>query len=57
MQEGLKPGIERMKTVLYRMKEVGYITEEEYDEASQYDITKDFKEPEAQKIKLSLFNF
>ncbi|NLY81041.1 MAG: peptidoglycan glycosyltransferase [Lysinibacillus sp.] len=48
--EGLKPGIERMKTVLYRMKEVGYITEEEYKEAINYDITKDFREPEAQSF-------
>ena len=42
---GLEPGIKRMKTVLYRMKEVGYITQAEYDEAVNYDITKDFREP------------
>ena len=43
--EGLKPGIDRMKTVLFRMKETGYITEAEYNEAIDYDITKDFREP------------
>lgn len=42
---GLEPGINRMKTVLYRMKEVGYITEEQYNEAINYDITKNFREP------------
>lgn len=48
--QGLQPGIDRMKTVLYRMKEVGYITKEEYEEAIQYDITKDFRKPEPQAI-------
>lgn len=43
--EGLEPGINRMKTVLYRMKEVGYITEQQYNEAINYDITQDFREP------------
>ena len=42
--EHLEPGINRMKTVLFRMKETGYITKEEYDEAIAYDITKDFRE-------------
>lgn len=49
-KENLKPGIDRMKTVLYRMKEVGYITEEEYKEAIKYDITKDFRKGEKQPI-------
>ena len=44
--EELEPGIERMKTVLFRMKETGYITDEEYEQAVVYDITKDFKQPE-----------
>ena len=39
----MKPGINRMKTVLYRMKETGYITESEYNEALDYDIKKDFR--------------
>lgn len=50
-KESLKLGIDRMKTVLYRMKEVGYITEEQYKEAINYDITKDFKNPESQPIE------
>lgn len=44
--EALKPGIERMKTVLFRMKETGYISEEEYNSSINYDITKDFRQPE-----------
>ena len=55
--EGLQPGIERMKTVLYRMKEVGYISEEEYQEALNYDITKDFKEPESQTLNYPYLTF
>lgn len=43
-EENLKPGIDRMKTVLFRMKETGYITKEQYEEAVAYDITKDFRE-------------
>ena len=43
--EYLKPGIDRMKTVLFRMKETGYITEQQYNEAIAYDITQDFREP------------
>ncbi|WP_432358063.1 transglycosylase domain-containing protein [Sporosarcina sp. UB5] len=42
--ENIKPGIDRMKTVLFRMKETGYITDEQYEEAITYDITKDFTE-------------
>jgi len=41
----LKPGINRMKTVLYRMKETEYITEKEYKDALAYDIKKDFRKP------------
>lgn len=48
--ENLKPGIDRMKTVLYRMKDVGYITEEQYNEAIKYDITKDFQKGQKQPI-------
>ncbi len=43
--ENLQPGIDRMKTVLFRMKETGYITEQQFNEAVAYDITKDFREP------------
>lgn len=41
----LERGIARMKTVLFRMKETGYISEEEYKKAIAYDITQDFREP------------
>lgn len=44
--EALQLGIERMKTVLFRMNETGYITDEEYNNAVSYDITKDFRQPE-----------
>lgn len=44
--EALQPGIDRMKTVLFRMKETGYITEQQYKEAIAYDIVKDFRAPE-----------
>lgn len=44
--EQIQVGIDRMKTVLYRMKEVGYISEAEYEAAIKYDITKDFRGPE-----------
>ena len=46
--EDLQPGIERMNTVLTRMLEVGYITQAQYKEATNYDITKDFREPETE---------
>ena len=42
LKENLTPGIERMKLVLKRMYEHGYITKKEYDEALVYDIKKDF---------------
>lgn len=45
-KEGMQNGIDRMKTVLYRMNEAGYITQKEYDQAMAYDITADFKEYE-----------
>ncbi|MGG0846793.1 transglycosylase domain-containing protein [Peribacillus simplex] len=42
LKENQEPGINRMKTVLKRMYSNGYITKEEYDKATAYDITKDF---------------
>ncbi|QPQ29618.1 transglycosylase domain-containing protein [Lysinibacillus sp. JNUCC 51] len=45
-KEALQPGIDRMKTVLYRMKDAGYINEAQYKEALAYDITADFRSPE-----------
>lgn len=41
-EEGIQPGINRMKTVLKRMYEMEYISKEEYDNALQYDIAADF---------------
>ena len=43
--EAIQAGVDRMKTVLYRMHEVGYITKAQYDEAMNYDITQDFRQP------------
>lgn len=41
--EYLEFGIDRMKTVLFRMLDTEYITEQEYNEALAYDIAKDFR--------------
>ncbi|MFC4388200.1 transglycosylase domain-containing protein [Gracilibacillus marinus] len=43
-KEGLEPGLNRMKTVLSRMHEAGYIDKEQYDQAFNYDIVADFKQ-------------
>lgn len=43
-EEDLQPGINRMKAVLKRMYDAGHITEEEYEEAKEYDIAGDFIE-------------
>lgn len=40
--EGLEPGLNRMKTVLARMYDNGFITKKEYKKALEYDITADF---------------
>lgn len=45
-EEALQPGIDRMKTVLYRMKDAGYIDEAQYQTALNYDIKADFRSPE-----------
>lgn len=49
-EEGIQPGIDRMKTVLARMLELEYITKEEYDEAIEYDIVSDFTEAKESPI-------
>lgn len=41
-KNNLEPGISRMKTVLKRMYDRGYITLVQYKEATAYDIAKDF---------------
>ncbi|WP_068674760.1 transglycosylase domain-containing protein [Oceanobacillus sp. Castelsardo] len=45
-EEGINPGLNRMKIVLNRMLDMEYITNEEYEEAINYDIVADFKEEE-----------
>ena len=49
--EALEPGLNRMKTVLYRMLETGYITEAEYQEALEYDIVADFRTGETRSYE------
>ncbi|SDB94161.1 penicillin-binding protein [Pelagirhabdus alkalitolerans] len=41
-EEGLQPGLNRMQTVLNRMVSADYITEEERDEALEYDLLDSF---------------
>src|SRR5699024_10906877 len=43
-EEGLQPGINRMKSVLKRMYDSGYINKKEYEEAVDYNIVADFSE-------------
>src|SRR5699024_7321711 len=43
-EEGLQPGLNRMKTVLKRMYDLQYISKKEYDEALSYDLVADFIE-------------
>lgn len=50
-EESLQYGIDRMKTVLFRMKETNYITDKEYDEAIAYDIVKDFRTGESSSFE------
>ncbi len=45
-KDSLNLGINRMKTVLYRMHETGYITDQQYKKALKYNIVKDFRKPE-----------
>ena len=45
-EAGLQPGLNRMLTVLYRMRETNVITTEEYDAAIAYDIVADFRQGE-----------
>ncbi|WP_081707515.1 transglycosylase domain-containing protein [Bacillus massiliigorillae] len=42
LKENLEPGLNRQKIVLSRMYSGGFITEKEYNEALDYDVTKDF---------------
>lgn len=51
LKNNLQPGISRMKTVLKRMYESGYINKTQYSEAVAYNITKDFTKPKASPIE------
>ncbi|WP_058307077.1 transglycosylase domain-containing protein [Gracilibacillus massiliensis] len=48
-EAGLEPGLNRMRSVLSRMLEAKYITQEQYQEALDYDIVADFI-PEEESI-------
>lgn len=45
-EDGIQPGLNRMKTVLNRMYDMEYITKEQYEEALNYNLVEDFKEEE-----------
>ncbi|MHA6251992.1 transglycosylase domain-containing protein [Oceanobacillus sp. CAU 1775] len=45
-EEGIQAGLNRMMTVLNRMLEMEYITEDQYNTAKNYDIVADFKQEE-----------
>jgi len=47
----ITPALNRMKTVLKRMKEAGHITEKQYKEALAYDIARDFIPPKPSPIE------
>jgi len=49
--QALQPGLTRMKTVLKRMYDSGYINKKQYQDASAYDITKDFIPPQANPLE------
>lgn len=51
VKNNLEPGLTRMKTVLKRMFDGGYINQQQYAEASAYDITKDFTKPVANPLE------
>ncbi|EZP76508.1 glycosyl transferase family protein [Parageobacillus genomosp. 1] len=45
VKKDLSPALHRMKTVLKRMKQAGYISEKQYEEALQYNVAKHFAPP------------
>ena len=51
INEDQTAGIERMKEVLFRMYRAQKITKEEYEQAIQYDITKDFIPTEQKSVE------
>ncbi|MCL6574167.1 MAG: transglycosylase domain-containing protein, partial [Bacillus sp. (in: Bacteria)] len=51
IKNNLEPGLSRMKTVLKRMYDGGFINAAQYAEASSYDITKDYIAPTVNQIE------
>src|SRR5690625_1951691 len=49
--EGLARGLSRMETVLKRMYNVGFISEQEYKETLEYNIVEDFTEKAASPVE------
>ncbi|QHN50163.1 peptidoglycan glycosyltransferase [Geobacillus stearothermophilus] len=45
VKQDVSAGLRRMKTVLRRMKQAGYISDKQYQEALAYDVTKHFAPP------------
>lgn len=45
VKKDISPALQRMKTVLARMKKAGFISERQYNEALAYDITKHLAPP------------
>lgn len=45
VKKDLSPALQRMKTVLKRMKKAGYISEKQYEEALKYDVVRHFAPP------------
>lgn len=50
-ESAIQPGLNRMETVLSRMLEQGFITQDEYNGALQYDVTNDFIEPQTSSVE------
>ena len=50
-QAALEPGLNRLKTVLFRMHREGYISDKEYKDALSYDITADFIKPQPRSFE------
>ncbi|OAT74209.1 transglycosylase domain-containing protein [Parageobacillus thermoglucosidasius] len=51
VKKDLSPALQRMNTVLKRMKQAGYISEKQYHEALQYDVAKHFAPPKPSPFK------
>ncbi|WP_051353136.1 transglycosylase domain-containing protein [Thalassobacillus devorans] len=50
VKESIEPGLSRMREVLSRMLEGGYITQEEYDKAINYDVKANLAKPETSSV-------